>query len=354
MAINPFSLEFGVQPPKYVARLAELIQIKEDFESPSPSSHMYAILGPRGCGKTVMLSEISNSFSTSKNWIVADLNCKDNLLAQLASIIDDRIKTVRKDISAEFSFSFSFATLTLRGKEHVSSLPVLLQKMFAKLQKHNIKVLVAIDDVELNEYVEVFVKEFQSLRSKKLDIFLAMTGLYSSFNHIQSRDGLTFLQRSPKVYLGPLNLKPIAVTFSDALNIGMKEAIVLAEFTKGYAFAFQCLGYILIKQEKTKLDDAVIADFDYYLEEGVYIKLAEELTPKEKEIIAFLAINGPASNQELFKAKILNEDNVSNYKQSLSRKGIIASGKRATFELNLPRLGEFMLSHYPRLARQFS
>ena len=354
MVSNPFSLEFDVQPPKYIDRFVELSQVKDDFESPSPSSHIYAILGPSGCGKTVMLNEIANSFSSKKDWIIANLNCKDNLLAQLASIIDGQIKTVWEDLSSEFSFSYSFGTLTLRGREHISSLPVLLERMFEVLRKHNIKVVALIDDIELNDYVAVFVKEYQSLRGKKLDVFLTMASTYPSFDRIQSCSGLTFLQRCQKIYLGPLDLNRIAATFSDVLKIGMKEASVLAEFTKGYAFAFQCLGYILIKQEKTKLDDAVIADFDYYLEEGVYIKLAEELTPKEKEIIAFLAINGTASNQELFKAKILNEDNVSNFKQSLLRKGIIASGKRATFELNLPRLGEFMLSHYPPLARKYS
>ena len=63
MVSNPFSLEFGVQPPKYIDRLVELSQVKDDFESPSPSSHIYAILGPSGCGKTVTLNEIANSFS---------------------------------------------------------------------------------------------------------------------------------------------------------------------------------------------------------------------------------------------------------------------------------------------------
>lgn len=61
--VNPFTLEFGVQPPEYIDRFIETAEILEDFSSANPSTHMYALLGPRGCGKTVMLNNVAGKIS---------------------------------------------------------------------------------------------------------------------------------------------------------------------------------------------------------------------------------------------------------------------------------------------------
>ncbi|MBO4540908.1 MAG: ATP-binding protein [Bacilli bacterium] len=344
MKNNPFSLEFGVQPPEYIDRFREISEIKEDFSSLIPPTHLYAILGPRGCGKTVMLNDIYHSFKDKEGWIAVDLNCKSDLLLQLAASLDDKVKTFHKDISAEFSFSFSFLSVTLKGKEHVSNVIVLLEKMFAVLSRHNRKVLITIDDVVNNEYVAVFVKQFQSLRGKNMPVFLVMTGIYSAFNRIQGQDGLTFLQRAPKIYLAPLNQKAIAASYQSVLGVPLDEAVKLAAFTKGYAFAYQCLGYLLVKNGKTKIDEEILGKMDYYLEEGVYGKLFEELSEKEKTILLFVASRGIVSNQDLLIEGVLSKDTVSFYKSSLERKGIIEMPARGEMAIALPRFAEFILA----------
>lgn len=344
MAINPFTMEFGVQPPEYIDRFGEMTQIKEDFSSAYPSTHFYAILGPRGSGKTVMLNDIYDGFKNKEGWIAVDLNCGDDLLLQLAASLDDKVRSLHEKWTAEFSFSFSFLSVTLKGKEHVSSLPVLLEKMLEKLDKHNVKVLVTIDDVANNDHVAVFAKQFQSLRGKKMPIFLVMTGLYSVFNYIQGGDGLTFLQRASKVYLGPLNKRAIAKSYQEVLNVPYEKALSLAEATKGYAFAYQCIGFLLVKYGKTELDDFLLSKLDYYLEEGVYSKLFEELTSKEREFLAFVAKEGSSSNQSVIAAGIVNKNTISNMKDQLSRKGLILLTGRGTFELALPRFGELLLT----------
>ena len=64
--INPFSLEFGVEPHEYIERLKEMAEIEEDFLSMIPSTHFCAILGPRGSGKSVLLSSLANRFPLRK------------------------------------------------------------------------------------------------------------------------------------------------------------------------------------------------------------------------------------------------------------------------------------------------
>ncbi|MBQ2070242.1 MAG: AAA family ATPase, partial [Bacilli bacterium] len=183
--INPFVLEFGVQPPEYIDRFKEASEIIEEFSSPSPSSHSYAILGPRGCGKTVLLNYIVEKLDNREGWICANLNSKDDLLLQLAGALEDKTAMRFPKLQAEFSFSFSFMSLSLKGKEKVADIHALLRRMMETLHKHNYRVLVAIDDISLYEYVETFIKEFQLLRGQRFPIFLLTTGLYSAFNKIE-------------------------------------------------------------------------------------------------------------------------------------------------------------------------
>ena len=340
--VNPFSLEFGVEPHECIERLAEINEIKEDFTSIIPSTHFYAILGPRGCGKSVLLSSIVDSFSSMEGWIAIGLNCKDNMLEQFAAKLYDQAKMQSHFVATEFSFSFSGLTFSIRGKEPVASLSVLLEKMLKTLDRHNQKILLYADDIANNDYVATFAKEFQSLRMKKAPIFFLTTGLYSTFNNLQTSDGLTFLQRARKIYLTPLNYKAIADSYADIFDISFDQAKSLTLLTKGYAFAYQCLGYLLVKEGETSASTNILRKYDYYLSEYVYSKLFLDLTEKERNIAYYLAINGDSDNTKLIEAGLVSDKTISVYKESLSKKGVLDVSTRGMNKLALPRFGEFV------------
>ena len=341
-AINPFILEFGVKPPEYIDRISEINDIVEDFSSPYPSTHMYALLGPRGCGKTVLLNDIAAKMSEKEDWISLSLNCKDDLLLQLAASLDSKVHNTFPKLSAEFSFSFSFLSVSLKGKEHVSDIHVLLRKMFETLSKNGMKVLVAIDDIAVNQYVEIFVKEFQILRGLQMPIYLITTGLYSVFHKLEGREGLTFLLRTSKVFLSPLSEKAIASTYHLVLGTPKEKASELAALTKGFAYAYQCLGYLLVKHGKKDADELILAKLDYYLEQSVYAKLWDELSGKEKDIVRFVAEKDRATNQDLIKAGLVDGNTISTYKRGLIQKGILSVPQRGIVSLTLPRFKEFL------------
>ena len=342
--LNQFVLEPGVIPPQFIKREIESNKIIEEFSSPSPSSHSYAILGPRGCGKTVLLNYIVEKLDNREGWICANLNSKDDLLLQLAGALEDKTAMRFPKLQAEFSFSFSFMSLSLKGKEKVADIHALLRRMMETLHKHNYRVLVAIDDISLNEYVETFIKEFQLLRGQRFPIFLLTTGLYSAFNKIEEKDGITFLQRSPKCYLGPLNMIQIKNSYRQVLKISDEKAAKLASFTKGYAFAYQVLGYLLMKYNKKEIDEDIESMFDYFLEEGVYSRLYDELPKKEKEVVLYLSRNGESTNESLIASGVLNKDNISYYKTSLAKRGVCDTSIRGRIDLALPRFAEYVLN----------
>lgn len=78
--VNPFSKTFGREPKNYIERTYEKDRIIEDFSSEEPSDFTYFICGPRGCGKTVLMTSVASYFKEKDDWIVVDPGPKENLL----------------------------------------------------------------------------------------------------------------------------------------------------------------------------------------------------------------------------------------------------------------------------------
>lgn len=93
-----------------------------------------------------------------------------------------------------------------------------------------------------------FAHDFQSLLRDDYPVFALMTGLYENVNSLQNNKNLTFLHRAPKVELGPLKQELIKKEYSKIFrgeDCGTVDA--LAKLTKGYAFAYQVIGYLFSK-----------------------------------------------------------------------------------------------------------
>lgn len=52
----------------------------------------------------------------------------------------------------------------------------------------------------------------------------------------------------------------------------------MAKITKGYAYAYQALGYLYMKENVESLNEKVLKQFDYYMGEYVYEKIYSELS----------------------------------------------------------------------------
>ncbi len=147
----------------------------------------------------------------------------------------------------------------------------LLELMLREIKKQNKKVLVVIDEVANNVYMKQFVLSFQMFIRNGYPIVLLATGLYENISSLENEKNVTFLIRSPKIYLSPLNINEIAASYETALILSRENALKCAELTKGYAFAFQLLGYILYEQKA--ITPKVLSAFDLYLSEYVYTKI---------------------------------------------------------------------------------
>ena len=337
---NPFTISFGVEPYNVILRNTDLNDIINIFSSQNPQSKTLTITGPRGSGKTVLLSQTKKYFDNLDNWICVDLNPNDDMLEQLAALIFDKGKIKHLFLKAEFNFSFSGFGITITGSEPVSNVYALLDKMLAYLKKKDIRLLILVDDVSNNEYMKKFIPAYQNIIRNEYQAFLLMTGLYENIYKLERSDNLTFLARTPKIQLGLLNLRSITYEYMKIFNIDMDNALELAKTTNGYAYAFQLLGSILYNDGKTKIDDEILRKYDILLEDNSYSLIWESLSTNEKKILLSIA-----SSNEI--KDIINDTNMSNssiqvYKKNLEKAGLIDTQTRGQINFVLPRFKEFV------------
>lgn len=339
---NPFNITFGKYPYDVIQRHDLFEEIINAFDNDIAGAPLYILAGARGSGKTVSMTAIANHYKKENNWIVVDVNPHLDILEQLAASLLHKGKLKKLFLKKEFSFSFKGLSFSISGDEPVSSISSLLDIMFTYLKRKEISVLVTIDEANNNEYMRTFAHSFQSFLRQDYDVRLLMTGLYENISDLENDKSLTFLYRAPKIYLLPLNIRAIAYSYIDLLGMSEKEAIKAAKITKGYAFGYQLLGYILFNQKKVTVDEQVLREFDLALDEKSYSKIYSELTNKEKEIVHAIA-NGNNTNEKVMSVLDMKSNALAVYKQILNKKGILDVSIRGRLEFALPRFDNFVL-----------
>ena len=247
-------------------------------------------------------------------------------------------------INAKLDLSLLGIGISLEKADPISDIETALTKMLEQINKAGKKILILIDEVVGNDFVRPFVSEFQILIRQEFPIFLIMTGLYENLYDLQNDKALTFLYRTPKIYLEPLNFTAMRRSYQNIFDIGSEEAGEMALLTAGYPFAFQVLGYVCWHLNE-KLNDEVLDEFDQYMSEYVYEKIWSELSEKDRDVaknIAKLSGGETSSVKEIRESMQMSANEFSVYRERLKRKGIIDTSKYGKISFVLPRFDVFV------------
>ncbi|MCQ2799883.1 MAG: winged helix-turn-helix transcriptional regulator [Bacilli bacterium] len=339
---NPFSMTFGLEPTNLIKRITESEKIISEFSNDNPSNHAYVITGLRGSGKTVLMSYISSHFKEMKDWIVVDPGVKDNIIENVASELYENGKLKKLFIKSEFDFSFKGISFSIHGEEPVSSAYALLKKMLTYLKKKGKNVLITIDEVDNSEQMKRFVEAYQSLLREKFPVRLLMTGLFENIAKLQDDKSLTFLYRAPKVLLGPLNEGIIKCSYKELLGVDDELALKLTRLSKGYAYAYQTIGYLMFEKGGKSITEMFLAEYEQYLVDYVYEKIVSELSKTEKKILANYEDDKDIKLSEIAARANMDEKTISVYRDRLIKKGIIRQTNYGYTELTLPRFAHYL------------
>ena len=241
--------------------------------------------------------------------------------------------------SANINLSFFNIGVSLNAVPPITDIETALERMFQVIQNRHQKVLIAIDEVVSNDNMKIFSNTFQLLLRENMPVYLIMTGLYENISDLQNADNVTFLLRTPKLELEPLNKLMMAESYRNTLNVSKEVALLMADVTCGYPFAFQVLGYLCYESGKNYEDELV--RFDYYLNEYVYNKIWSELSEKDKGLAIAIA-KSDNTTETVLKLANMKKNEFSVYRVRLMKKGIVNGKTRGKIFFALPRFKEFV------------
>ena len=332
---NPFTLTFGKKPSEYISRYENTETIISTFEAENPISQTYLIEGIRGSGKTVLMTTITKILEESKEWIVIDLNSTQNLIEDFAMRLSDACAQLG-EISPEISLSVGAVGLNVSGNSPLKDNISVIERILSSLKKKKKKVVITIDEVLHDSNMRHFASEFQIFIRKDYPLFLIMTGLYENIYAIQNDPALTFLLRAPKIKLEPLSIRQITMQYKNIFDISIDEAKQFASITKGYAFAFQAFGMLYWEYREQLSLDEILIKFDDMLDDFVYKKIWESLSPQDRNILlSFTDYNMKV--KDICDSLSLTSSTFSKYRERLIKKGIIISNQHGYVTLTLPR-----------------
>ena len=341
-ANNPFTLTFGKQPTKYIYRAENSGDIISTFSAEHPVWQTYLISGIRGSGKTVLMTSVANELLESKEWVVADLNSSRPLLEDLAMRLYDICKKTPDLLKSGFDISIAGFGVgigeTEREQDNVSKIKSCLEI----LGKKGKKLLITVDEVSNSADMRLFASQFQIFVRQNYPIFLIMTGLYDNITAIQNDPALTFLLRSPRIFLEPLSLMQITVQYKEIFSLDIESAKKLAATTRGYAFAFQAFGMLYFEYRESLSSDEILYRFDAILDDYVYRKIWNGMSDQDKKIALYLAQNGTSQTKDICEGIGMDMKVFSKYRERLINKGVVTSPQWGKLELALPRFGEIV------------
>lgn len=225
----------------------------------------------------------------------------------------------------------------MKGDKEITDIVSLNNKILSYLAKKNKRGLITIDDVSDTPFIKTFIFAYQQYVRANYPVSLLMSGLYENITELANTKGLTFLHRAPKLYLGPLNLTSIAMSYKKLLKIGVPESATLAKLTKGYAYGYQLLGSLVYKKG---LSEETLEEYDQKLSENAYSLMWERFTDKEKDIL--IALSEGLEQKEIAQSLHLSNGAIQVYKKRLTNKGAISRLCRGKMEFALPRFKEFV------------
>jgi predicted AAA+ superfamily ATPase len=339
---NPYTISFGKIPNKYLHRTAVIDSIIEEFDSDSPDEQVYKLTGIRGTGKTVTLTAIERHFRESEDWIVVDIPSGADIATELVARLYSQVPFITKFVDASLNLSAFGIGLNISQKSPVASINYALEVLIAEVLKRKKRVLITIDEAQKTKSMIDFIQEFQILIRKELPIYLVMAGLYEDIESLENAEGLTFLLRSTKYEMPPLNITYIRDDYQKTLGISYEEAEKMAFITKGYAYAYQTLGKYMWDSNGKELTEEVLRRFDDMLADKVYKKIWSELAPNDKLFLRFIAQKDSMPVSELLELTKKKHSDWAIPRERLNEKGIIDVQNRGVISIKLPRFKEFV------------
>lgn len=356
---NPFNPSFGTVPSVFLDRNALNRRVIDELNHPNSPFRTSLIYGQRGAGKTTLMTDVANELAKRNNWQVVNLVLDDDLLNSLLAQLREKIITLKifKDFDLKVEFKGIQLSTGIGGPDEGGEFQTRFHQLLQKFTEKGINILITIDEVKATPLLRKLVSCYQVMLRYNLKVSLLMAGLPENVSEIQNDDVLTFLLRANRITLNPLGVESIKGSYAHIFRkagyqIDSTTLLYMTKQTKGFAYAFQLLGYLVWqgahKQSTNRISketvDRILDHYTSDLFRNVYYKVYHEMSMKEREFVQAMVKSG----QQKVKAQDISQimakapNYISVYRRKLIDDQIIMPAGYGYVQFMLPFFDQFV------------
>ncbi|KAB5605782.1 ATP-binding protein [Bifidobacterium jacchi] len=363
---NPFKPTAGVMPPVLIGRESIGLDFSEGLDDgPGAPDRLMLITGPRGSGKTVMLTELG-LIAVRRHWTVIDETASEGLAERLIARIAPESSRIAGVSIKPSLMGASLGEVNIAPALRPSTLRDAMSARLRALGKGK-GLLITIDETQdaSMEDMTAIATAAQHMLRDNAEVAFVFAGLPSLVSDLLNTKVLTFLRRASIKELGDVPLDEVRDAFASTIrNAGLSitdEALDLAaQSTGGYPYMIQLVGYNMWRMARRRanglglsisLDDVSVGaeQARAKLGEGVCAPVIKQLSDRAVDYVTAMAQDdGPSSTAEVAARMGESMDYANIYRQRLIEDHIITSPARGFVDFAIPFLREYLRSlHRP-------
>lgn len=365
---NPFKPTAGAEPPVLVGR----DKVLEDFsnglaEGPGARSRLMRIYGPRGSGKTVLLTELGD-MARAEGWEVFDETAGKGLCERLIAMVQSG-----ESGEASLDLHLGVADIHLSRKEAGSlSLREALTARTRELTRQHRGLLITIDEVQdaSPEEMREIAVAVQHLIRERMDIALAFAGLTTGVLDLVNGSAMTFLRRALPEELGAIPSDEIAKAYKSTIEktgFSIEEEALdnAARATDGYAYLIQLIGYQIWREGKSHAEASMvitnedvergIAQAMGEFNEAVHESAVWDIPLRAMEYLVAMAEADAevVATSAIAEALGVEATSLTSYRRLLIQRQIIEQTARGYVTFSIPYMKEYLLNYRDALFARF-
>jgi len=359
MQRNPFTPTFGKEPAFFAGRDEIVRDIVEGLENgPGDPNRSTILIGPRGSGKTVLLTRIAKE-AGQLGFISATVTAAAGMLNEiLEQVIDSGAEFLPKAPKSRMTGLSVYGTGFTR--EFIQSeTPSWRHKMAGLLDALNEKgvgVIIAVDEInaDTEEMINLAIA-YQHFVREDRNVALIMAGLPGKTSQILQHKTVSFMRRSFQHHLGQIAIPEVRIALEKTIaasgrTIEEKALDTTAQYTGGFPFLIQLAGYHVWRQspdnEVISLTDAEngIACAEADMDKMILETTLKELSPKDISFLLAMTEDDAESGMgDIAERMGASSSLAGQYRLRLLDKGLIADAGYGRVKFEMPFLREYLI-----------
>lgn len=355
---NPFTPTFGHVPFALAGREDYIDDAMGGLSNvPGDPNRTTIFVGPRGSGKTVLLTSITRE-AASLGWLCVDVSARSGMLNMMVRRLEKAGAHLLEQQPTSSLVGVQVGPVGITRELHGTPSPSPLERLEDEVEflcSRGSSILFTVDEVDASceEFCD-FIDLYQYFMRNDLDVALFLAGLPSHVSILLSDEGISFIRRA---FQRPLDMIPIIEVEEAILDtieqngkrIEQSALTLASEATGGFAFAIQLIGYYLWREgsDAEVLTRAhaqrALTSARREMERSVFVPTLRELRPREIEYLyAMLPDEGPSSTSDVARRMRISMTNASNLRRRLIEHGVIREVRMGQVEFEMPLIDEYL------------